>query len=58
MINSLWLFLSDHGLVVTAIFSALIAAMQLRNYIKQKHDRAFKKAQKKIDGKIYRINIS
>ena len=48
MINSLWLFLSDHGLVVTAIFSALIAAMQLRNYIKQKHDRAFKKAQKKL----------
>lgn len=48
MINSLWLFLSDHGLVVTAIFSALIAAMQLRNYIKQKHDHAFKKAQKKL----------
>ena len=57
MINSLWLFLSDHGLVVTAIFSALIAAMQLRNYIKQKHDRAFKKAQKKLMGK-YRELIS
>ena len=57
MINSLWLFLSDHGLVVTAIFSALIAAMQLRNYIKQKHDRAFKKAQKKLMEK-YRELIS